>query len=66
MLLNFSLDKDIFKNDFLYKKPYLFKSAIDSSGISWNDVNELYSRGDISHRDFKLMNGYEGLCCTNL
>ena len=59
MLLNFSLDKDIFKNDFLYKKPYLFKSAIDSSGISWNDVNELYSRGDISHRDFKLMNGYE-------
>ncbi|EHU1230674.1 JmjC domain-containing protein [Acinetobacter baumannii] len=59
MLLNFSLDKDIFKNDFLYKKPYLFKSAIDSSGISWTDVNELYSRGDISHRDFKLMNGYE-------
>ncbi|MBU0319145.1 JmjC domain-containing protein [Acinetobacter baumannii] len=59
MLLNFSLDKDIFKNDFLYKKPYLFKSAIDSTKFSWNDVNELYSRGDISHRDFKLMNGYE-------
>ncbi|NHB57346.1 cupin domain-containing protein [Acinetobacter sp. 194] len=58
MLLNFSLSKDNFKNDFLYKKPYLFKGAIDSN-LSWNDVNELYSRGDISHRDFKLMNGYE-------
>ena len=59
MLLNFSLDKDTFKNDYLYQKPFLFKSAIDSTNISWNDVNELYSRGDISHRDFKLMNGYE-------
>lgn len=58
MLLNFSLDKDTFKNNFLYKKPYLFKNAIDSN-ISWKDVNELYSREDISHRDFKLMNGYE-------
>ncbi|MFY6446246.1 cupin domain-containing protein, partial [Acinetobacter baumannii] len=58
MLLNFSLDKDTFKNDFLYKKPYLFKNAIDFN-FSWKDVNELYSRGDISHRDFKLMNGYE-------
>lgn len=59
MLLNFSINKDIFKNDFLYKKPCLFKKAIDSSNISWKDINELYSRGDVSHRDFKLMNGYE-------
>lgn len=34
MLLNFSLDKDTFKNDFLYKKPYLFKNAIDFN-FSW-------------------------------
>lgn len=58
MLLNLYLDKNTFKNNFLYKKPHLFKNAIDSN-ISWKDVNELYSRGDISHRDFKLMNGYE-------
>ncbi|EOT2002925.1 cupin domain-containing protein, partial [Acinetobacter baumannii] len=54
-----SLDKDTFKNDYLYQKPFLFKSAIDSTKFSWKEVNELYSRGDISHRDFKLMNGYE-------
>ncbi len=59
MLLNFSLDKDTFKNDYLYQKPFLFKSAIDSTKFSWKEVNELYSRVDISHRDFKLMNGYE-------
>lgn len=59
MLLNFSLDKETFKNDYLYQKPFLFKSAIDSTNFSWKEVNELYSRGDISHRDFKLMNGYE-------
>lgn len=59
MLLNFSLDKATFKNKFLYQKPYLFKNAIDLPQFSWQDVNELYSRGDISHRDFKLMNGYE-------
>ncbi|MDV4305438.1 JmjC domain-containing protein [Acinetobacter baumannii] len=57
MLLNFSLDKETFKNDYLYQKPFLFKSAIDSTNFSWKEVNELYSRGDISHRDFKLMNG---------
>lgn len=59
MLINFSLDKYTFKTDFLYKKPYLFKKAININSFSWKDVNELYSRGDISHRDFKLMNGYE-------
>ena len=59
MLLNFSLDKDTFKNDYLYQKPFLFKSAFDSTNFSWKEVNQLYSRGDISHRDFKLMNGYE-------
>lgn len=59
MLINFSLDKQNFKKNFLYQIPYLFKNAIDSTKFSWKEVNELYSRGDISHRDFKLMNGYE-------
>jgi ribosomal protein L16 Arg81 hydroxylase len=58
MLLNFSLDKDTFKNDFLYQKPCIFKNTFDSN-FSWKDVNELYSRSDVAHRDFKLMNGYE-------
>lgn len=59
MLLNFLLDKDTFKTEILYKKPYLFKNSVDLNNFSWKDVNEIYSRGDISHRDFKLMNGYE-------
>ncbi|WP_407502368.1 JmjC domain-containing protein [Acinetobacter baumannii] len=59
MLLDFSLNKDTFKNEILYKKPFLFKSIININDFSWKDVNELYSRGDISHRDFKIMNGYE-------
>lgn len=58
MLLKFSINKDTFRNDFLYQKPYLFKDAIKSN-LSWKDVNQIYSRGDISNRDLKLMNGYE-------
>lgn len=59
MLLNFSLDKDTFKTKFLYQKPYLFKKSLDPICFKWNDVNEFYSRADISHINFKLMNGYE-------
>lgn len=59
MLINFNIDKETFKQDFLYKKPYLFKNVINKKDFTWNDVNQIYSRGDVSHRDFKLMNGYE-------
>lgn len=59
MLLNFSLDKDTFKTKFLYQKPYLFKKSLDPIFFKWNHVNEFYSRADISHINFKLMNGYE-------
>lgn len=59
MFIDFKIEKKEFHSDFLYKKPCLFKAAINSEKYSWNDVNELYSRGDVSHRDFKLMNGYE-------
>lgn len=59
MLLNFDINKDTFKKEFLYQKPYLFKNAICTDSFTWNDVNELYSRADISHIDFKIMNGSE-------
>lgn len=59
MLIKFNMNKENFKNDFLYKMPYVFKKAIDINEFNWNNANEIYSRGDISHRDFKLMNGYE-------
>lgn len=59
MLLNFSLDKDIFKKEFLYKKPYLFKGGVSTNSFTWSEVNAVYSRADISHINFKLMNGYE-------
>jgi 50S ribosomal protein L16 3-hydroxylase len=59
MLINFQIEKESFHKDFLYKKPYLFKDAINTEDFTWDDVNQIYSRGDISHRDFKIMNGYE-------
>ncbi|MGR2919425.1 JmjC domain-containing protein [Acinetobacter sp. 1125_18A] len=59
MLLNFSLNKDTFKKEFLYKKPCLFKGVVSKNNFTWNDVNEFYSRADISHINFKLMDGYE-------
>lgn len=59
MIIKFPIEKQIFKNNFLYKTPYIFKNVVNTTGYTWNDVNELYSRGDVVHRDFKLMNGYE-------
>lgn len=59
MKINFNIDKKVFFSNYLYQKPLLFKNSIDSSQFSWKNINELYSRGDIAHRDFKLMNGYE-------
>lgn len=59
MLIKFNIDKEKFKKDYLYQTPYVFKKSFDNSEFNWNNVNEIYSRGDVSHRDFKLMNGYE-------
>jgi 50S ribosomal protein L16 3-hydroxylase len=59
MLINFNIEKETFKKEFLYKTPYIFKKSFDSNLFKWNQINEIYSRGDISHRDFKVMNGYE-------
>lgn len=59
MLIDFKINKDIFFKEYLYKKPYLFKKSLETSQFNWDDVNEIYSRADYSHRDFKIMNGYE-------
>ena len=60
MVINFDLDKNFFSENILYKKPYLFKGAIDSNQITWGDVNRLYSNSNFSSEtNFKLMNGYE-------
>lgn len=58
--IDFKLDKDYFFNEFRYKKPYIFKSAISELDcINWKYINEVYSRANIEHKSFKLMNGYE-------
>lgn len=59
MFINFQLDKKQFRKEYLYQEPYVFRKSIQNDNFKWEDVNELYSRCDISHRDFKLMNGYE-------
>ncbi len=59
MIVNFNFNQRKFREKFLYKEPYLFKKAIHKQELTWNDVNELYSRADISHINFKLMDGYE-------
>ena len=59
MLIDFKINKDIFFKEYLYKKPYVFKKSLETSAFNWDDVNEIYSRADYSHRDFKIMNGYE-------
>lgn len=59
MIIKFNTHKIFFKNEILYQLPYVFKKCFNNSEFSWQNVNEIYSRADISHRDFKLMDGYE-------
>lgn len=59
MKIDFCFNKEDFFNEYLYKKPCLFKSAISDIDLTWSDVNEIYERADASDRTFKLMNGYE-------
>ena len=58
MKINFDIDQASFKSEYLYKKPFLFKRAGKDIDFSWDYVNEVYSRADISDESFKLMNGY--------
>lgn len=60
MIINFNFDKAHFSENYLYKKPLLFKAAINNSGFNWDDVNSLFSSADFaSENNLKLMNGYE-------
>lgn len=59
MIVSFNFDQKKFREFFLYKKPYLFKQVANTENFTWNDVNSVYSRADISHINFKLMDGYE-------
>ncbi|HAV3706631.1 JmjC domain-containing protein [Acinetobacter baumannii] len=59
MILMFEISKKYFQENILYKKPFIFKSCFFNEDISWEYINEIYSRADFSHRNFKLMNGYE-------
>lgn len=58
MKIDFGINKTDFNSEHLYKKPLLFKSVVKDLEFSWNYVNEVYSRADVSDESFKLMNGY--------
>lgn len=59
MKIKFDIEKSEFELNHLYKNPFLFKSAAKDIDLSWDYVNEVYSRADVSDEKFKLMNGYE-------
>lgn len=58
MRINFNIDQSDFDSEYLYKKPFLLKSVVKDLKLSWDYVNEVYSRADVSDESFKLMNGY--------
>lgn len=57
--INFKIEQKEFISDYLYKKPYLSRGAINCHDILWSEINEIYERADAYDRSFKLMNGYE-------
>jgi len=60
MKFNSDISKDKFTQDFLYKKPNLFKSCLSEfNSINWSYINEVYGRANVASENFKLMNGYE-------
>nr|WP_244672082.1 cupin domain-containing protein [Neisseria meningitidis] len=46
-----------FNENYLYKKPFIFKNALDVSSISWKEINELYQRADPTDWQFKFRKG---------
>lgn len=57
MLINFSMERKYFHENYLYKKPFIFKKALDVSCISWKEINELYQRADPTDWQFKFRKG---------
>ncbi|MGQ7818913.1 JmjC domain-containing protein [Metapseudomonas furukawaii] len=59
MKITFNITKHNFSEEYLYKKPQIFKGAIQKIDIKWQDVNEIYERANAADRGFKLMSGRE-------
>ncbi|HEZ0830749.1 TPA: cupin domain-containing protein [Neisseria meningitidis] len=57
MHINFSMEYKEFNENYLYKKPFIFKKALDVSCISWKEINELYQRADPTDWQFKFRKG---------
>ncbi|HFC6639847.1 TPA: cupin domain-containing protein [Neisseria meningitidis] len=57
MHINFSMEYKEFNENYLYKKPFIFKKALDVSSISWKEINELYQRADPTDWQFKFRKG---------
>ncbi|WP_028628523.1 JmjC domain-containing protein [Metapseudomonas resinovorans] len=59
MRIAFGVTKSDFFDEYLYRKPHVFKGAIQGVRIGWKDISEIYERADASDRSFKLMDGRE-------
>lgn len=46
-----------FKDEYLYKKPKLFKGAVKHLDVSWQQINELYQRANPMDELFRLRKG---------
>ncbi|HEZ4212280.1 TPA: cupin domain-containing protein [Neisseria meningitidis] len=57
MHINFSMEYKEFNENYLYKKPFIFKNALDVSSVSWKEINELYQRADPTDWQFKFRKG---------
>lgn len=57
MFLNFGLTFQQFRDEYLYRKPKLFKGAIQDLHISWQEINELYQRANPIDELFRLRKG---------
>ncbi|HEZ6810364.1 TPA: cupin domain-containing protein [Neisseria meningitidis] len=51
------MERKYFHENYLYKKPFIFKKSLDVSCISWKEINELYQRADPTDWQFKFRKG---------
>lgn len=57
MYLDFNITAAQFRQDFLYKKPKLFKGAARNVPMDWQYINELYQRANPIDELFRLRKG---------
>lgn len=57
MFLDFGMTAKTFKDEYLYKKPKLFKGAVKHLDVSWQQINELYQRANPMDELFRLRKG---------